>query len=956
MKRQARQESLRPSDQSAHTASARRAEFDAALRPLGIGPRLKDQPAWLGYGGALIAVLLVAFGRYSLNSVLGTQAPLLPFILAVLAAAYLGGLRPALLATLLSPLLCTTLFADWSGWEERGPWLAHVALFICVGGLVSWIVHELQVSHRQQRERSERLALLSDAAAALLAADEPTAFLDRIYGRLAALLGLEIYLHYSLSPDRTQLELSAYHGLADEHQRRVARLRLGEGVCGRVAATGAPEVVENLRASIDERTAMIRSVGITAYACYPLIARARLVGTLSFGTRLSERFDAASLALIRAISEQVATAIDRKRIRDALYASAQQIAERERRVRETEQRLGVLAETVPALIFIADGTQGGNIYTNSRFQRYAGLSADELLGLGWLAVIHPDDRERAAATWNTSWRTGRDYVAQYRFRNALGEYRWHVVRGSPVRDGRGQVLQWVGTGTDIQDLAETRDRLQLALSSIEDQFYLLDGHWCYVLANPRVIEVAGRPENGLFGRSVFEVFPELSNTRFEEELRAVARERSPRRFEFEYTASGRWFENSIYPAGEGVAVLATDITDRKRAEEALRQAEASLREADQRKDQFLATLAHELRNPLAPIRYAVKLLTPETPPATQLRAREMIERQSAQLARLLDDLLDVSRITRNIIELRRELLDLRDIAKEAIAAAQPVIDGMRHELQLTLSGEPLWVDGDSTRLHQIIDNLLHNATKYTDPGGRIEVAASRKGDRVVLTVHDSGIGLPPESIHHVFDLFTQVRHDGRAHGGLGIGLAVVKGLIELHGGSIAAESPGLGQGSLFRVELPSAEPREQATDESCGTSDNVVSLFRSGARILLVDDNPDVTESLALLLRGHGYSVHTSEDGTSAMRIAEVLQPDFIVLDLGMPDPDGYTVARWTRQQPWGVHARIVAVTGWGQPEDRRRTHEAGFDAHLVKPVEADDLLQVVARMTDDCAPAGSQH
>ena len=401
----------------------------------------------------------------------------------------------------------------------------------------------------------------------------------------------------------------------------------------------------------------------------------------------------------------------------------------------------------------------------------------------------------------------------------------------------------------------------------------------------------------------------------------------------------------------------TDVTEQ-------RAAEAALREADRRKDEFLATLAHELRNPLAPIRNAVRLLKPDMPSTAQTQAREMIERQSAQMARLLDDLLDVSRITRSVIELRLEVLDVRRIVEDVILANRPLLERLHHELIVQLAGDPLWIEADPTRVHQILDNLLQNAAKYTDPGGRIEVTASAEADSIVLRVTDNGIGLAPESLEKVFDLFAQVHTSERGRSGLGIGLAVVKRIVFMHGGSIEAQSAGIGLGSCFRVMLPKAvrEPR----GEPLAPPERVVAIYRSRPRILLVDDQPDIVESLALLLRMSGYSLHTAEDGVSAVQIADTLRPDVMVIDLGMPRMDGYQVARWVRQQPWGTRATLIAVTGWvrnrtvGGPWMRVSTHISSnrstwmrsFDSSMGRAVRLERRARSLSTSRVQPAPA----
>ncbi|WP_157991378.1 hybrid sensor histidine kinase/response regulator [Caldimonas tepidiphila] len=402
----------------------------------------------------------------------------------------------------------------------------------------------------------------------------------------------------------------------------------------------------------------------------------------------------------------------------------------------------------------------------------------------------------------------------------------------------------------------------------------------------------------------------------------------------------RWLRaTAIVDAGEGrrrlVGVI-EDITRRKRQEQ-------QLREADRQKDQFIATLAHELRNPLAPIRYVAHLLQPGAPESSVVRAREVIERQSALMGRLLDDLLDVSRITLNRIELRRERLDLREVLGRAVEDIRPLADASGHALSLAQPAAALWVDGDEVRLHEIVDNLLHNAIKFTPRGGRLSLALGHEGGDAVLCVLDNGVGIVPDMLERVFEPFVQVSAGPGAAspGGLGIGLAVVKRLVALHGGEIEARSAGLGQGAEFVVRLPLSEAPAAAPS---ATGEVAAEASWRKPRVLVADDQPDAAESLALVLELQGHAVLTAFDGLQAQRVAERERPEVMVLDIGMPGLGGDELARWVRSQPWGAGVHLVAVTGWGRDEDRRRLREAGFDAHLVKPVDVDELLQAVER------------
>jgi signal transduction histidine kinase/ActR/RegA family two-component response regulator len=381
--------------------------------------------------------------------------------------------------------------------------------------------------------------------------------------------------------------------------------------------------------------------------------------------------------------------------------------------------------------------------------------------------------------------------------------------------------------------------------------------------------------------------------------------------------------------------------DARTASEDRERLQGQLLDAEQRKDEFLAILGHELRNPLAPIRYAIGLLKPGVPPEIAAAARDVIERQTNHMVRIVDDLLDMSRITRNTLELRLELLDLRSVITDAVGSARSLIEAAHHQLTLDLPPHPLPVRGDATRLAQTLGNLLNNAAKYTDPGGRIDVKAERRGPQLTIEVRDSGSGIAAEILPRIFDLFVQGHPtDSRAPSGLGIGLSLAKRLVEMHGGSIEAQSEGAGHGSVFLVRLPTAE--EPAATEPSALAENVVPLFKARQRVLIVDDNLDAANSLAALLQLSGYVTHLAHDGLAALEIAEIVRPGAIILDIGMPKMNGHEAARRIRQQPWGKDTLLIAVSGWGQEEDRRKSKEAGFHTHLTKPVDATTLLTVL--------------
>jgi signal transduction histidine kinase/ActR/RegA family two-component response regulator len=387
----------------------------------------------------------------------------------------------------------------------------------------------------------------------------------------------------------------------------------------------------------------------------------------------------------------------------------------------------------------------------------------------------------------------------------------------------------------------------------------------------------------------------------------------------------------------GASKVIRDITERKRAEE-------ELRAVDRRKDALVATLAHELRNPLAPIRYATLLLKPGVPVEMAEDARRMIDRQLAQMVRLLDDLLDVSRISLGGLQIRREFLDLRDVIETAVAAVSPLAHAAQLSLEVKLQPVPLPVSGDAIRLGQIFGNLLNNATKYNSPGGHISVRSELDDSDVIIRVRDDGVGIPADLLPRIFDLFVQGEPSGsRAAGGLGIGLSLARELVHLHGGQIEAASDGAGRGSEFVVRLP--RPAElPAITEAVAQPEKVTALGAAGISVLVVDDNVDAADALCRVLTLAGYQTKVAYKAAEAMAIAASQHPDVVLLDIGLPDLSGHELARRLRAEPWGAGMQLIAITGWGQEDDRRKSREAGFNEHLTKPVDPELLIGLIGR------------
>ena len=393
----------------------------------------------------------------------------------------------------------------------------------------------------------------------------------------------------------------------------------------------------------------------------------------------------------------------------------------------------------------------------------------------------------------------------------------------------------------------------------------------------------------------------------------------------------------------GASKIARDVTAQRQAENELRKLAIDLAEADRRKNEFLAMLAHELRNPLAPISNAARVLRHgDEEPDVVRSASEMLERQVGQMTRLVDDLLDMSRITRGSIELRKRRVELAPIVQQAIEAVRAQYTCMQHELNVSLPPQPVHLNADPARVAQVIGNLLNNACKFMDVGGHVWLTVEEQDGEAVIRVRDRGIGIDADQLTRVFEMFTQVDTSlERSRDGLGLGLTLVKTLVELHGGRVEAHSEGLGRGSEFVVRLPVADVSEEATTPpSLVTPPPAVSR-----RVLVVDDSHDGAESLAMLLRFEGHQTWKAHDGLEAIEAADRIRPDIVLLDIGLPRMNGYEACRRIRQAPWGNTLVLVALTGWGQEDDRVRSREAGFDAHMVKPVDHDELLEFLAML-----------
>jgi two-component system CheB/CheR fusion protein len=608
-------------------------------------------------------------------------------------------------------------------------------------------------------------------------------------------------------------------------------------------------------------------------------------------------------------------------------------------------------------VFVID-FDGRVLTWNPGVQRVLGYSESEIVGESFSIFFTPEDRALGIpeAEIQLSITDGR-----------ASDDRWHVRKDGSLlwvsgvmtllRDESGQaracakvMRDYTGAKLAADALRESESRLRVALDAAQM------GTWLWRI--PTDEQILDDSLRRLMGLSPDEKVMTLDHF-----LKAVHPEDSERvRAEFERCLKEdggfnvefrvRWSDGSLHwlrdqgkmfndEAGNPLFMTGAcvDITVRKHDEE-------ELREADQKKDQFLALLAHELRNPLAPLRNGLQVMRLADDEKKVAEIRDMMERQLSHMVRLIDDLLDVSRLSQNKLHLQKTPVLLAEVIGNSIESARPAIEAADHKISVTLPTEPIYLDADLTRLAQVFSNLLTNSAKYTERGGHIWVSAESRENAIEVSVRDDGIGIPADALFHIFDMFSQVdRSIERTTGGLGIGLALVKGIVEMHGGKIHAWSDGPGLGSTFKVTLPLSRQRADSTYLPAETEIQPADTRR---KVLVVDDNRDSAKSMAALLRLLGHEVQTANDGIEAIDLAKQFQPDVILMDVGMPKLNGYDATQQIRKQPWGQKIVILALTGWGQEADRERSRDAQCDGHLVKPVNLSDLSKLLSTTTRD--------
>jgi two-component system CheB/CheR fusion protein len=532
-----------------------------------------------------------------------------------------------------------------------------------------------------------------------------------------------------------------------------------------------------------------------------------------------------------------------------------------------------------------------------------------------------------------------------------------LAYANPFLDERGKLVGAVNVLVDVTDRRRAelaRAQLAAIVESSDDAIISKDLNGVIQSWNAAAQRLFGYTAEQAVGRHISFLIPA---DRADEEDRILARLRAGERvYHFDTVrvrSDGQPIHVSltISPIRDeaglivGASKIVRDITNRKQDEERIYGLMTQLKEADLRKNEFLAMLAHELRNPLAPLLNMLEIMKRGDGNGEVIeQVRSTLERQLGQMVRLVDDLLDMSRITRSKLELRKECVELAAVIHQSVEACRPLAERAKHELNVSLPPEPIYLHADPVRLAQVFGNLLNNACKYTEPGGRIWLTVERQGSEVVVNVKDTGLGIPSDKLASIFEMFTQIdRSLDRSQGGLGIGLTLVKRLVEMHGGSVEAYSDGQGLGSEFVVRLPMLIEKPQTKTPEPTAEQTPAAAHR----ILIVDDNRDAATSLAMLLKMTGNETQTAHDGLAAVETAATFRPDVVLLDIGLPKLNGHDACRRIREQPWGKNMVLVALTGWGQDEDRRQSKDAGFDHHMVKPVDFADLMSLLAELKE---------
>jgi PAS domain S-box-containing protein len=881
----------------------------------------------LAYAIGIAALTVAVALRWAIDPWLAGALPLVTLFGAVAAAQWVGGYRPAVLVTVLGYMACDYLFMDPRGHLTMDdlPSVVGLVAYLATCALIIAFGEAMRIARTQAAARRELLRVtLGSIGDAVITTD--------VQGRIT-------YLN-PIAEDLTGWTRNEAMNQPHEVVFRIVNEHSGEAVESPVArALGAGVAVE-----LANHTALVRKDGserpIEDSAAPIKDEEGELVGCVLIFRDVSKR--------------RLLEAEEGKRLQDA-------------------RMLASIVESSEDAI-ISKSLKGVIQSWNATAERVFGYPADEAIGRH-ISMVIPTERLAEEDLIMSRLRAGQriEHFETVRVRKDGQSVRVSLTI-SPIKDDVGNVI---GASKIVRDVTRQRATEELERRLREEAnakfraFFeqgalfagIMDVSGTMLESNRTSWEKCGYVKEQILGKRVWDGPWWGSSRELRDRIRAGAEQAASGlefRAQLTYYVNGggeRFADLAILPiknaAGEVsfLAMAGTDVTQRHLLEDHLRELASNLAQMDNRKNEFLATLAHELRNPLAPLANALELLKREGGANRVVQqTTSMMDRLLRHLVRLVDDLLDLSRITHNRLDLRKSTVELATVIDQAVEASRPLAEAAGHDLKVVPAPQPIYVDADAVRLTQVFGNLINNSCKYTAPGGRISVTTEAHGRSAVVTIADSGIGIPPEKLASIFDMFVQVDQSlEKSQGGLGIGLTLAKRLLELHGGSIDARSAGEGLGSEFIVRLPTVEAPRVAT-----TPANSARVRRPGRRILVVDDNVDACTSLAMLLQVTGYETYMAHDGQAAFDAANKYRPDVMLLDIGLPKLNGYEVCRRLRKEPWGNGIALIALTGWGQDEDRRKSREAGFDGHLVKPVVSyESFIELVESLAEGRKAAG---
>jgi len=870
------------------------------------------------YVAAILGTAVILVILKCLQTIFGGPSQQLVFLVLIAYAAWYGGLRAGLFITVLSAAASNYFLTEPYGsfYIAQPSEIVRLVLLVSIGSLFSVLITRL---HNQERQ-----------------------ILHRVMER-------EEQLKQKIAErNRTQAELDLYVSLAKSSPEFIGMCNL-EGIPffindAGLSLVGLDSLEQGLKTPVKDFF-FPEDQAFIIDQFFPMVLRN---GNRDIEIRFRHFKTGAALWMI----SNVYTLKDSNNNPIGLGAVSTNITERkriEKALRESQMDLNRAQAVAHVGSWRLDVRNDRLEWSDENFRIFGIPKDTHLTYQSFLDAVHPADRESVDAAWKEAL-TGKPYDIEHRI-IADRKVKWVRELAELEFDEHGSLLGGFGTTEDITDIKSSQEALQheqallrQVIDAVPSVIFVKDREGRFLLGNEALARYYGTSVENLIGLSNENINPHADEVaKFnQEDLEIFTTCRAMVIPEEKVThADGvvHWYSTVKIPLtdGDGCSKLlgvATDITDRKRAEEALRL-------TDRRKDEFLAILAHELRNPLAPIRNSVQLLKMHKTTDSQLAwSTDVIDRQVNHMVRLLDDLLDIARIMQGKVRLEIERLELNDIVNNAVETSRPLIESRRQELIISQTAPPQWLLGDHVRLAQVLSNLLNNAAKYTDEGGKIMLTVTRENSNAVIEVKDTGIGISADILPHIFDLFSQASHTlAHSQGGLGIGLTLVRHLVQIHGGTVTAMSAGIGQGSSFTVRLPTL-PMDAPVAESALAEP---ALPMPNLRILVVDDYADAAESLMMLLQAKGHEVQIADCGLKALEKAQAFRPQVVVLDIGLPDLDGYETAKRLRALPETQNAVLIALTGHGQPEDCSRSQSAGFNHHLLKPLNFDELSALLA-------------